>query len=355
MQIKDLATAISAELVGDPDFVVTRLVHPSDAEDGGDLAIAMSQEAYAGLAASKARAAIVKPSVVPPMDLAALLIAGGDERAILSRLTTLFDRGPVHGEGIHPSAVVAPDAILGPRVSIGPLSNVGSRSAIGADSIMLGSVTIGAEVQVGEGALLYPGVRIYDRVRIGNRVIVHANSVIGSSGFSYIPARPPDGSAGHNSLPTPTRSLGSVVIGDDVEIGAGTTIDRGTLRDTRIGSGTKIDNLVQIGHNVIVGEACLICGQAGISGSVTLGDRVIVAGGVGIADHLDIGSDAMLAAGSGVVRDVPSGGRFIGYPAHPREKFAKQYLNIGRLTGLYKRVEEIEKRIGVLKKGPKLE
>jgi UDP-3-O-[3-hydroxymyristoyl] glucosamine N-acyltransferase len=181
-------------------------------------------------------------------------------------------------------------------------------------------------------------------------VQISANSVIGADGFSFIPVRNPDGS--RNPIDTPLRihSLGTVVIADDVEIGAGTTIDRGTLRDTRIGRGTKIDNQVQIAHNVVIGEGSLICGMVGIAGSVVVGSRVLIGAAAGIADHVTIGDDATVGAGSGLASNVAAGTVFSGLPAGPHARTLERYMNVGRLRSLYPKVDDMRERLEALEK-----
>jgi UDP-3-O-[3-hydroxymyristoyl] glucosamine N-acyltransferase len=217
-------------------------------------------------------------------------------------------------------------------------------------------VTVGADVIIGLDCLIYPGVRVGDRVRIGNRVILHHNASIGADGFSFV--TPDHGSVESAKAlgsveKTNTRllrinSIGTVVLADDVEVGANSAIDRATLSATRIGSNTKIDNLVQIAHNVVIGENCLICGMVGISGSVTIGDRVVLGGAVGIADNVSIGSDAVIGAGSAVASNVPERAIRIGRPALPRERAFEQLRLVGRLRSLFTEVADLKKRIQIL-------
>jgi len=179
-------------------------------------------------------------------------------------------------------------------------------------------------------------------------VIIHPNAVIGADGFSFIPVRNPDGSPGAEGMPARIHSLGTVIIGDDVEIGAATTIDRATLRATTIGRGTKIDNQVQIAHNVTIGEGCLICGQAGIAGSVVIGDRVLVAAGAGISDHVTIGEDAAVGAQAGVPGNVRAGVSVLGSPAVPIDEWLERYRRVLRLKTLSRKVEDLKQRIEAL-------
>jgi len=340
MLVRDVAAALSAQVVGDGSLAVERVVHPADAAAPSDLAVAMSREAFSALAASKAQAAVVSEKSPPLHGLKAVIVAR-HERPALARLTALFDSGPAHRPGIHDTAIVAPDAQVGENVSLGPHVVIGAGSRIGANSIILPNVTIGANVAIGANALIYSGVQIGDRVSTGKRVIIQSNATIGCDGFSFIPVS----GNGNSQPPVRVHSLGTVEIGDDVEIGANTTVARATLEATRIGDGTKIDNQVQIAHNVKIGQSCLICGMVGVSGSVQIGDRVLVAGGVGIADHVKIGSDAMVAAGSGVGTNVPAHGRVSGYPAMPHERTVDIYMFLARHKRLIDDLTEVKSRL----------
>ncbi|MGB1025954.1 MAG: UDP-3-O-(3-hydroxymyristoyl)glucosamine N-acyltransferase, partial [Rhodospirillaceae bacterium] len=221
------------------------------------------------------------------------------------------------------------------RCVIGPNGHVGARTSIGPDG------------------LLHAGVKIGDDVQIGARVILHFNACIGPDGFSFV--TPELGSvesakasgrvdALTTSL-TRIHSLGSVELGDDVEIGANSTIDRGTLDNTRIGHGTKLDDLVMVGHNCQIGENCLLCGQVGLAGSVEVGNRVVLAGCVGVADHRKIGDDSIVGMRSGVGTDIPPRSVYVGYPAQPRSDWLKQILNLKRLGRLYKDVADLKKAL----------
>jgi UDP-3-O-[3-hydroxymyristoyl] glucosamine N-acyltransferase len=210
---------------------------------------------------------------------------------------------------VHSSAIIGRDVIIDPGAVIGPRSSIGDFTCIGANVVIGPDVRIGRNCSIGAGAVLA-------HATIGNNVIVHPGVSIGQDGFGFVP-----GARGHVKAP----QVGGVIIQDDIEIGANTTIDRGSTRNTSIGEGTKIDNLVQIAHNVIVGKHCLIAAQVGIAGSATLGDFVAIGGQTGIGPHLTIGDGARIAGASGVTRDIPRGERWAGFPARPSRKFFRQY------------------------------
>lgn len=351
MILRDIAAALSAPVEGDGSIDIARIADPTEVTDGAALALAMTPDTVAALARTKARAVVVTAKCDAPLDRFDAVVKVERPRQALAVLTRLFERPIEHAPGIHPSAVVAPDAAIADGVSIGPLSVVGARARIGRGTVVLSHVTVGADCVIGRDCLLHPGVRIGDRVVIGDRAILQHNVSLGADGFSYAAAGrgEAEASAGGEVAARPRiNSLGTVIIEDDVEIGANSAIDRATLTATRIGRNTKIDNLVQIGHNVIIGENCLICGMVGISGSVRIADRVVLAGGVGVADHVTIGSDAMVAAGSGVGSNIPAKAIMAGYPAVPHERAFEQLKYLARLRGLFAEVGELKKRIAAL-------
>ena len=348
MLIKDIAQALSGRLEGDGAIEIDRLVHPARAGRPTDLALAMSGSAVAALAHSNAIAAVVSAENPPSPGPLKALITVDEPRMALAVLTALFDPGPAHDDGVHPTAVIAPDARLGAGVSVGPYAVVGPRSRVGPGTVILAHATIGAEVSIGANGLIHAGVRIGDGVVIGDRVIIHANAVIGSDGFSYAPDLNSPMAFAPGVRVTRVHSLGNVAIEDDVEIGACTTIDRSTLETTRIGAGTKIDNHVHIGHNVAIGESCIVAGMVGISGSVSIGDRVRLGGGVGIGDHVRIGDQAIVAAGSGVGSNVAPGTFVSGYPALPHQRTMEHLQYLGRQKRLHGKVDEIGLRLAAL-------
>ena len=238
--------------------------------------------------------------------------------------------------GIHPSAVVSPSARLGQQVSVGPQAVIGESAVIGAGSVIGAGCLVGSQVHLGEGCHLHPGAIIRERCILGNRVILQPGAVIGSCGFGYELKE-----GRHIKIP----QTGIVEIGDDVEIGANTTVDRARFGRTIIGEGSKIDNLVQIAHNVQIGSHTIICSQVGISGSTRIGSYVTLAGQVGLAGHIEIGDKAVLGAKAGVSKNVPAEAMMIGAPAKPMKEFKQTNFYISQLRKLYDRVKELEKLV----------
>ncbi len=354
--IAEIARATGLTAVGDTSLRVARPAEPKFA-GASDLALAMSVEYEEALPGSPARAAILRDGADwQALGLAAALFAPR-ARIGLAALSEVFEQPPDLEAGIHSSAVIHPTARIGKDAWIGPFSAIGAGARIGAHARIMAHVTIGRDVILGQRALLHPGVRIGARVRIGDSFIAQPNACIGADGFSYVTPEPgavesakATGRVEDDATNVSLRrinSLAAVDIGDDVEVGAGSTIDRGTLSDTTIGSGTKIDNQVQIGHNVRIGRTCLICGQAGIAGSTELGDRVVMGGKSGVGDHLKIGSDTVIAGGSLVGTNVAPQSVMIGIPALPRDTFNSQILALRRLPRLIQQIRDLRQKLGL--------
>lgn len=352
--IDDIAAALGARVLGDGALRVTGVAEPALA-CASDLALALKPDYAEGLVHGKARAALVWDGADwQSMGLLAAIVVPRPRYA-MSGVTKLFDPGPEIAEGIHPTALVDPSAEIGQGVCIGPFSVVGRGVTIGDNSRIASHVTIGSEAHVGRDALLLDGVRIGYGVTIGARFIAHANAVIGSDGFAYVTpershveeARASLGSSDTHAAQSWTRihSVGSVEIGDDVEVGAGSAIDRGTIRATRIGHGTKIDNLVHIGHNCDIGEDCLLCGQVGLAGSVKVGNRVVLGGQCGASDNIFIGDDVVAGGASKIFTNVPKGRAILGSPAIKMEAQIEANKNIRRLPRLFQAVQDLQKLV----------
>ena len=238
--------------------------------------------------------------------------------------------------GVDPRSVVPEDCQLGREVCIGPFVTLGRGCCVGDRTILQPGVTLGEEVRVGQDCLLYPGVTVLDRCTVGSRVILHAGAVVGSDGFGFAE----EGGA-HMKIP----QIGNVIVEDDVELGANVTVDRGTFGSTRIRRGTKIDNLVQVGHNCDVGEDCILVAQVGLSGSVRVGRGSVFAGQSGSVGHLRIGKDVKVGAKSAVTEDLADGAFVIGHPARDHREWKRSQAGLARLPELRKRVAELERRV----------
>ena len=265
---------------------------------------------------------------LPPVDAGDASRWGvADARLALARLSRRLDpRPPVADVGVHATAVVAPTARLGARVAIGPLACVGDDVVLGDDVAIGPGCAIGAGARIGAGTVLRERVVVADGVAIGARCLLQAGAVIGSDGFGYA-AGPRGAERIHH--------LGTVVLGDDVDVGANACIDRATLGATRVGDRSRIDNLVQLGHNVRVGRDVLIAGQAGIAGSTVIGDGVVIGGAAGVADPVRVGDGARIAGGAGVTKSVPDGEAWGGYPAQSVARWARERYLIGRLEAIW--------------------
>lgn len=351
-----IARALNAPLTGDGSVEITRLVHPKDHAQPGDLALAMDKKIFPLLAEKNIRIAVVAEDA--PTDQLDAAIKVRRPRLALAKLTNLFAEPAFPAPtSIHPTAIVAASAQIGADVSIGPFCVVGDHAVIGDGTILQSHVTIEPHAKIGAHSLIRANVCIGAHVRIGARCIIHFNTSVGADGFSYV--TPEVGSvesakatgrieATNSQGMLRIASLGAVIVGDDVEIGANSSIDNGTIAPTRVGRGTKIDNQVQIGHNVQVGEDCLICGQVGIAGSVEIGDRVVLGGHCGVADHIKIGDDAMAIGYSAIGGNVPPRTLVGGVPAQPKDKMFEQVAMVKRLKTYVKRINELEEKLMAL-------
>lgn len=342
--IKEIAAALGAQAYGDLDLLVGQAAEPA-AAGPDDLALAM-QPAYGdALRQGAARAAVVWSGADwQAYGLQAAIIAPR-ARLALAQLTQMMD-APLPRSGISPQALIDPTATLAADVTIGAFCVIGANAVINAGTWIADQVSVAAGVQIGADCQIHAGVRLQRGVRLGDRVILQPNVALGGDGFSFVTAAPSNVERARDTLgadelqapedPTWHRihSLGGVLIGDDVEIGANSTVDAGTIRATTIGAGTKVDNLVQIGHNVIIGAHCLLCAQAGVAGSSVIGDRVVVGGKAGIADNLRVGDDVVLGGGSVVLSHVPAGRVMMGYPATRMQTHIDSYKALRRLPRL---------------------
>ena len=316
---------------GDPDVVVTG-VAPLDRAGRQHLTFLASAKYAPQFAECGAGVALVSPALAEsPGRVAARVVVDAPHDALLSLLATLYPE-PLHVPGVHSTAVIGRGARIGAGVAIGPYVVIGEGAVIGDGARLDAHVVVGAGVSVGERCCLYPGVTLHSGTSLRERVRVHAGARLGSDGFGYVFR-----GGRHDKIP----HVGRCIVEADVEIGANTTIDRGSIDDTMIGAGTKIDNLVQIGHNVRIGRLCLIMAQVGIAGSARVEDGAIIAGQAGMGGHHTIGAGARVGAQAGVLGDVPAGETWSGYPARPHREALRAQAVLFRLAPLMRRLERL--------------
>jgi len=326
-----IAALISGELIGDGSVAVTG-VAPLDRAGENDLSILSSGKYAPLMATTRAGVVLVDPEFrdVSAGPQARIIVEKPQEK-LVGLLPKLYPQDELR-PGVAATARIGKGATVGRRVSIGEYAVIGAGAAIGDGAVIGAHCVIGDGVPIGAGSRLWPGVTVYSGAEIGERVFIHAGARIGCDGFGYVFR---DGA--HQKIP----HVGRCVIGDDVEIGANTTIDRGSIDDTVVGKGTKIDNLVHIAHNVRIGEKCLLMAQVGVAGSVTIGDGAILAGQAGISGHLTIGAGARLAAQAGVFGDIPAGETWSGYPARPHRESLRASAALLKLAGMMRKLEKL--------------
>jgi UDP-3-O-[3-hydroxymyristoyl] glucosamine N-acyltransferase len=328
----ELAEVLQARLDGDPGRVVTGVAPLESA--GPDQISFLTDLRYRGAADASRAGAFLAPRDVRGLP-APTLGCDAPQQALI-QLLRLFHPPVPAPAGVDRTAVVAPEARIDPSASVGPLCVVESRAVIGPRARLHALVHVGPGVEIGEDTVVYPHVSLRDGVLVGRRVIIHPGAVLGADGFGFAF----DGTA-HRKIP----QVGGVLIEDDVEIGANTTIDRATFGDTIVRRGTKIDNLVQIGHNVVVGEHSLLVAQVGVSGSSRLGRGVVLAGQVGVADHVTIGDGVIAGGRTGIAVSLPAGEKVLGSPARPIGQAKRIMIAEGRLPELLHRVRALEQKL----------
>jgi UDP-3-O-[3-hydroxymyristoyl] glucosamine N-acyltransferase len=331
-----IAQLIGGTLSGDASATVDS-VASLDRARAGQLTFCGSAKYAPLLEGTNASVVLLDPDVASaPTNAAARIVVAKPQEALVSLLPKLY-KAAMRTPGIHESAVIGRGVRLGADVSVGPFVRLGDGVVLG-DRVSIDShCSVGEGVEIGADSRIFPNVTLYAGTTLGSRVAIHAGAVIGSDGFGYVSSR-----AGHAKIP----HVGRCIIEDDVEIGAGTTIDRGSIDDTIIGAGTKIDNLVQIAHNVRIGRLCLIASQAGISGSVRIEDGVVIGGQAGFQGHHTIGKGARIGGQSGVFADVPAGETWSGYPARPHKESLRTTAALFRLAGMLRRIEQLLDRNG---------
>ncbi|MEM6309011.1 MAG: UDP-3-O-(3-hydroxymyristoyl)glucosamine N-acyltransferase [Pseudomonadota bacterium] len=352
--ISDIAAALGADAMGDGDLVISAVAEPAMAS-ADELALAMDEKYAADLAKGAAQAAMLWPGADwKALGLKAAIIAPRP-RFALAGLSARMDPGQGFGPGIHASAIVDDSADLAVDVTVGPFSIISAGAQIGAGSVIGPGCFIGMDARISAQAYLREHVSIGARVKIGARFIAQPGVRIGGDGFSFVTAeksavetvRETLGEQGESDAQSWTRihSLGSVTIGADVEIGANACVDCGTIRDTAIGDGCKIDNLVQIGHNVIIGQDCMICAQSGIAGSSRLGNNVVLGGHTGVSDNVFIGDRAITGGATVVLSNIPAGRVMLGYPAVKMDTQLEIHKAQRRLPRLARDVAELKSAV----------
>jgi len=337
--VAELARKLAVAFEGDGSCQIKRLADIRDAVPG-DITFVANPRYASDAARTKASAVIVPRNWTRPCPAPALIRADDPDKTF-AQAAGLFAPPPViPAPGIHPTAVIAKDVWLGVDVSVGPHCVLEPGVKVGDRTILYAGCYMGHGVTIGSDTKLYPHVTVREHCQIGSRNIIHNGTVIGSDGFGY--------NVDKQGVRTKIPQLGIVVIGDDVEIGANVTVDRARFGKTWIGNGVKIDNLVQIAHNVTLGDHAVIVAQVGISGSTEIGAHAIIAGQAGVAGHLVVGEWSVVGGGAAVTKDVPPKSFVTGYPAMPHEKAARIHAHVMRLPDLKERIAELEKRLQAL-------
>lgn len=344
MTAGELANKLNGELKGDAHVVVTGV---ASLDEAGEHHVSfLANSAYSGRVADTNAGAVILPADWDgiPGDRQAWILVQNPSEAF-SAAVELFAPPPVsYPPGVHPQAWVAPDATVPDCAHVGPFAVLEPGVVLGERTVVAAGCYVGRDTSVGADCLLYPNVTLREATRIGDRVIIHSGAVLGSDGYGFIPGR-----EGHTKIP----QRGIVQVDDDVEIGAQVAIDRARFGRTWIKRGVKIDNLVHIAHNVVVGEHTFLLGQSGISGSTTLGARVILAGQSGLAGHLSIGDDAVIMGQAGVSRDLPAGAKVVGMPAVDRREYAKRIAAGRQVERLKEELRALQERVARLEsRGP---
>ena len=331
MKLKEIASLLNGEILGDPDTEITGVSGISEAK-GGDITFVSGKRHLKEISRCKASCVLVKE---PLSDTAIAQLKVSNPHLAFAKLLEYFYIKPVKPIGISTHAIVSDKAAVGKGVSIFPFAYISDETSIGDGTAIHPYVFIGEKTDIGENCIIYPHVTVRGNVRIGKRVIIHSGTVIGSDGFGYVFEE-----GRYYKIP----QVGGVIIEDDVEIGSNVSIDRATTGNTIVGRGTKIDNLVQVGHNVKIGSNSILVAQVGVAGSSEIGDYVTLAGQVGIVDHAKIESGTMIGAQSGIMGNLAKGA-YSGSPAMPHKEWLKAQAVFQRLPELYRKMRELEEKI----------
>lgn len=347
--VRELAKAVQGEVIGDADLEI-RDIRGLEQAEPGDISFLSNPKYFRFVANTRASALIVGRDFHRERTDLVLIVVDDPYRAFIRILRLLRPEHEPFVPGIAASAVIDPTAVVGADVMIGPNVVVGPECRVGDGAILQANTVLLADVHIGAGSLLYPNVTLYPRCRVGERVVIHSGTVIGADGFGFTRAE----SGNWEKIP----QTGSVVIEEDVEIGACVTIDRGTLGETRISKGAKLDNLIHIAHNVCVGENTVIAAQTGISGSTTIGSANMIAGQVGIVGHIETTTNVIIEAQSGVSKSILKPGRYFGHPAKEHSLALRQEGALRQLPDLLaemrtmrRQIRELQEALGVVAEG----
>jgi len=343
LTLAEVAEVVGGEVAGAPTDQRFLGVAPLDGAGEAELGLLSNRRYLDEALSSSAGAFLVTRGLADSVPAARPRVVIEDANSALVRLLPVFEPAPAVEPTIHRTACLEQGAQIASGVSIGALAVVGARTAIGPGTILGAHVVIGEGCQIGADCVIHPRVTLYPGTRLGDRVEVHSGATLGADGFGY--AHRPDG---HHKVP----QIGGCLIEDDVEIGAGTCIDRGSIGDTVIGAGTKIDNLVHIAHNVRIGRHSIIIAQVGIAGSTRVGQGAVFGGQAGIVGHLTIGAGARIGAQAGVIGDVPADAEVIGFPARPRKEYLRAMASAMNLQALRARVKALERTIEAITDDP---
>ena len=331
--LKEIAKIFDGEIIGDSDTLITGVAGIREAHEG-DITFLANPKYFSLLDKTRASAIITSRDIGPVSK--PIIRTENPSMAFAKIIASFAPNEASHPKGIHKAAIIGKNVSLGQDVAVGPYAVIEGNVSIGDGTIIYSGCFIGHHTKIGKNALIYPNVSIRERIGIGNNVIIHSGTVVGSDGFGFVAIQ-----GLHQKIP----QIGTVEICDDVEIGANVTIDRARFDKTVIGRGTKIDNLVHIAHNVIIGENSLIVAQAGISGSTVIGNNVTIAGQAGLVGHITIGDGAILAAQAGITKSVPANTTVSGYPAREHSQAKKVNACVQNLPRLYEEIKELKKKI----------
>lgn len=331
-KLRELAQWVDGTVIGDGEIEISGVAAVEEAR-AGEITFIANPKYLPKLSQTNASAIIVSKEVTQA-DKPLLCVT--NPYLAFGKILTLFSQKPYQPKGIDSNAWISPTARLGKDLTLYPFVYIGDRCSIGDRVTLYPGVSVGGDSSIGEDSILHPNVSIYSGTIIGRRVILHSGVVVGSDGFGYV-------KEGKKNVKIP--QVGTVEIEDDVEIGANTTIDRATLGKTIIRRGVKIDNLVQVAHNVTIGEDSIIVAQVGISGSTKIGNNVTLAGQVGVVGHIEIGDNVMVGAQAGVTHDLPADQGYVGSPALPHREFLRAITVFPKLPEMRKILIEIEKRL----------